>query len=345
MSKMADYARIFGIESNDDWVEKRIKAVRDVASTYRDYSPQQAIQVASILAASLQEGAMLPPVVASPAEKIIQHHASSFVRTSERDDLQIKVVMLAAAIDFLDDAPIQVGWTAADALAASLWSAFAFQSPLVESKVEALRRDVIVASRGRTLKVADVGRKRQPIPGIGSVNIAQDSAPGAKVNQAFARAVEPMLNTLTNNAALDREELDFMWWLMADRCECLDEPFSSMPETVRAVASGFDAAAKLRRLPADAHRHIVLRNVPEGGEGLALPALLDLLGERKHKLAASFDSLVRESPMVFPLASALSAQGHDVPFGGVLRTAREWGERALLEGAIFFLNADHTGGL
>lgn len=344
MSNMAEYARIFDTGTSDEWVEKRKSAVTEIKGVYDRLEPQGAISTASIIAASVANGSALPEDISNGAELMIQNHASSFVRSADRGELQIKVVMLAAAIDFVNDAPETHGWTNADALAAAFWSALSFQRPLEQVKVEKLRQDVLVASRNRVLRVADSARRRRTIPQIGNVNIDQDSAPGTKVNQAFMRAVEPTVSAMRDNAALDREELDFMWWLLSERSETLKESLGGMSGAVRAVVAGLDAAAKLRRLPTDAHRNIVLRNVPEG-DPLSLSELIDKLGDRGTRLAASLGARMTDASAVFPLITAIASGVIAIPFANEKLNASEWGARALLEGAIYHLNAGTAGEL
>lgn len=344
MSRIAEYARIFETSTTDEWVQKRKNAVASIKGWLETYSPEQAITIASTIAASFGYEAQLPDEIATRAERIIQEHAESFVRSSHQGELQIKVLIAAAAIDVISDTPSESSWASADALAAAFWSALWFQPPLEEAKVEALRQDLLHVSRSRVRRVADAARKRHPVPPVGHVNIDQNSADGTKVNNAFSRAVQPMLTALQENSALDREELDFLWWLLSDRSEILDEPFADLPVHVRAVVAGFDAAAKLRRLPADAHRNIVLRNIA-GGESVTLTELVEELGSRRSKLAASLGTVITHAADVFPLIIAIKTGTSDARFASEKITASEWGARALLEGAIHHLQASTTGGL
>jgi hypothetical protein len=344
MSNMAAYARIFETGTSDEWVEKRKNAASELRKWFEALSPQDAIKTASAIATSLGNGSSLPEEISTIGEEKIQKQASSFVRSADQGELQIKVVMSAVAIDIVSEVPTGRGWTAADALAAAFWSALSFQHPLEQSKIEKLRQDLLAASSARVLLVADAARTRHSVPSIGPVNIDQDSAPGAKVNQAFSRAVAPMVTAMCDNAALDREELDFLWWLLSDRSYILNEPFAGMSDVVRAVAAGFDAAAKLRRLPGDAHRNIVLRNVADG-EAVSLAQLLEKLGERRAIIAASLGAPMTDAPAVFPLMTAIATGSSDAAFAARELSPREWGARALLEGALHHLQPGAAGGL
>ncbi|BCG86889.1 hypothetical protein MesoLj113c_29990 [Mesorhizobium sp. 113-3-9] len=345
MSNMAEYARIFDTATGDDWVEKRKLAVTDAKRWMGELSTSQAIKIASGIAAAVA-GSALPSEIVAAGEQKIQNHASSFVVSADEGELQIKVVLMAAAIDVVSHRPAaEGGWGSADALAASFWSALWFQAPLDQPKIERLRQDLLSASRERVLQVASDARRRRAVPKIGPVNIAQDSVAGTKVNTAFTRAIEPMVSVMRENAALDREELDFMWWVLSDRSDSLDEPFAAMPEATRAVVAGFDASAKLRKLPADAHKNIVLRNIVSE-EKLALLELVKQLGDRRAALVEHLQTpLVAEAPAVFPLIDAITTGSSKVPFAAEKLAPSEWGARALLEGAIRHLQVGTVGTL
>ena len=344
MSNMAEYARIFETGTTDDWVEKRKKAAIQLKGWLEARSPREAIGIASAIATSFADESPLPETIAAVGAERIQEHAPSFVRSADQGDLQIKVVMSTVAMTIINEAPADGGWMVADALAAAFWSALWFQRPLDQVKVERLRQDLLVASRDRVLRVAEANRKRRPVPQIGQVSIDQASAPGAKVNQAFSRAVEPMVSAMRDNAALDREELDFMWWLLSERSDLLDEPLVDMPDAVRAVVAGLDAAAKLRKLPGHAHRNIVLRKVADG-EPLSLIELIEKLGHRRAQLVASLGTPMSEAPAAFPLIAAIVTGSSSAPFAGERLQPSEWGARALLEGAIHQLQTGTAAGL
>jgi hypothetical protein len=285
------------------------------------------------LAGSLASGTSLPEAIANEVAGHIREHAPSFVRVDAFGDLQVTVVACVAALSLVSSDLTGGGWTCPDALAAGLWSALWFQQPLSEVKLEELRLDLLSASRVRVSKVAQSARLRREVPEIGPVTIDQNSLNGSKVNNAFARAVGPMVGALRDNAALDREELDFMWWLLSERSELLDEPLAVLHGASRAVVCGLDAAGKLRRLPANAHRDIVLHKV-SGTERASLGEVLDMLGERRNRIAQGLGTRAKECADVFPLIFAICEGATSHPFSAEKLAPSEWAARALLEGAI-----------
>lgn len=342
MSNMAEYARIFETGTDDDWVSKRKQAVADVAGWFRGLSTIEAIRAAAAIAQAVAGAEELPGEIVSLIEAKIQDHAPSFTRDSTEGGLQIQVVLMVAAIDTIDNVAGGNGWTPVDALAASFWSALWFQSSLDRPKLERLRSDLLAAGRRRVLNVATAARKRRPLPAIGPVNISQDSVPGQKVNQAFAKAVEPLLTVLQENAALDREELDFAWWLLADRSDSLEKPLSAFEGAVRAVVAGIDAAARLRKLPADAHRHMAMRNVADGVPS-SLIEIVAALGEDRAKLAAAIGPVIADAGAVFPLLGAIATGDSGAALANEKFASTQWGARALLEASIHHLESGTAG--
>jgi hypothetical protein len=182
--------------------------------------------------------------------------------------------------------------------------------------------------------IAERSRKRAPVPEIGPLALPEAQPTGTKANAAYRKATEPLVKALRENAELDREELEFLWWTIEDWSEVLDGRRADADPLVRAVVAGIDGASKLRRLPASGHRNVVLRGVPAGSPA-TLTALLAALGDHRAMLAKSIDSdRIRESATSFPLLAAIASGDVDRAGAGIERDAREWGARALLEGGI-----------
>lgn len=132
--------------------------------------------------------------------------------------------------------------------------------------------------------------------------------------------------------------IEFLWGILADYSETLDRPMGELEDASRAVAAGLGGAAKLRKLPTDGHRNVVLRNIRQSGD-LTLGEVVERLGGDRENLGAPFTSpLIEKAPAVFPLLGALVRGSSDVPGANLKRSPRDWGARALLEAAIVAVN-------
>lgn len=337
MSIMAKYARIIWAEPVDEDVAKRNKAVVAIQSYLSSLSPRTAVEVASALTEAMVGGA-LPDAFAAAVEKEISAESQAFVR--EGHELQIVVCSLAATVEMMKRASVSNdGWDAVDALAAALWSSLSFQRSVEDQHLEGLRRDVLEACRHRVADIASVSRARQAVPDVGTLTIPEADPAGSRANTAYKKATAPVIKALSDNAELDREEIDFLWWVLADHSGSLGLPMIDFDPTARAVISGIDGAAKLRRLPDDGHRHVVLRQIVSG-EPTNLATVVAELGAERERLTAAFaGSWIAGAPAVFPLLTALMSQIDVAPIDDRTEDAREWGARAFLEAAIFQMDA------
>ena len=334
MSVMAKYVRIFWPDPKDEDVARRNKAVVSIQGWMSGFSdPWSGVKLAASLSDAVADG-LSRDVFAGPVEKAIVNAGSdAFVRDGQ--DLEMNVVALVSALDLVRrHRGDENGWTAIDALAAGLWSALSFQRPVAEEAIELLRQELLVASRDRTMLIAEKARNRAPVPEVGLLTIPEAQPTGTRARTAFRTAVEPLVKALRENAELDREEIEFLWWKIEDWSDCLDARLSDADPVVRAVVAGIDGAARLRRLPASGHRNVVLRGIPAGHKS-DLGAVIAALGAHKDAIAAVIDKARATSARsVFPLLCSIVADDADAAHDTVDRDARDWGARALLERGI-----------
>jgi hypothetical protein len=340
MSVMAKYVRIFWPDPKDEDVNRRNAAVATIQtwiSTFND--PWMAIKLASALAEGAADGVSRDQFSIKVEEAIVAAGSAAFVRESH--DLEIIVVALVSALDLFRRKPYDTAAPPVDALAAGLWSALSFQSPSTYESLELLRQEVLEAARNRTMLVAERSRRRAPIPEIGLFSLSEDLPVGKRANTAYRNATEPLVKALRENAELDREELEFLWWKIEDWSDALNGRISDTDPLVRAVVAGIDGAAKLRRLPASGHRNVVLRGVPAGNTA-TLSTLITVLGDHRSTLAKLINmDQISEAPGVFPLFTAIAREGVLPAAHNIDRDARDWGARALLEGGILYINMPH----
>jgi hypothetical protein len=334
MSVMAKYVRIFWLEPKDEDVIRRNAAVKAIQSWITTFDGWwSAIQLASALADAVADGKARDTFALEVEKAIVDAGSAAFVR--DDNDLEVIVIALVAALDLVRRDPVGLTWTPVDALAAALWSALSFQTPVPQETVELLRQELLIAARERTMLIAERSRARMPIPEVGLLQIPENLPTGTRANTAYKKATEPLVKALRENAELDREEIEFLWWKIEDWSEVLNAPLSGAEPLIRAVVAGFDGAAKLKRLPASGHRNVVLRGVPAGNPSTLIGALA-ALGDHCATLAKSIDApQVARSSTVFPLLAAISSGDTNRPGADIEREAREWGARALIEYGIF----------
>jgi hypothetical protein len=328
MADVATYVRIFEAEPTDDFVTKRTAAVKDLAARLiKDNNIDALVGVSNSIALACTEGQEMPEALASLTEASLKSQSTSFIR--DGNEMQILVTaMLALDSQLLTAKPSLRSLSVYDVLALTSWSALSFQSARPEPKLEALRQELERDARSLCLSSASQSRTRVNIGDFKLEKLADDLS---DLSAKLKPVVEGPLHALRNNAVLDREEIDFLWWALSDYSDLMDEQRSALSPAVAALAAGLDGSKILRRPPADAHRHLVLRHVRDS-QALSLDELLTALGTARERLSAVSEShLVEKFPAVFPLMAALRT-GVANGGGATRRPLAEWAGRALLEG-------------
>lgn len=344
MSHIASHIRIFTPEPTDDLVGKRTTAIGEIATAIkgrRDVS--ELLRTANDLASAIGKGGSLSASLVEAIEGSIRKSSSSFV--ADGHELEMLVCGMCGALQAVTGgSALRNGHLSiTDVLAFGLWSALSFQKPRSEPKFEQLRAELMKAAEDHCAAVAYKSRDRI------DVGDPEFKEPAKKEGEAdvpvVASAVDPGLQSfkdaiagLRANAALDREEIDLLWWVLSDWSSLLGRRFSDEKASAAsaAVASGIEAGRTMRRAPADAHRHLVLRNVRPAKE-MSLQELLTAIGGDRAALAPATSTYVAQNPAVFPLLHALQTGSASDATAKIKRSLGEWAGRAFLESSIVHL--------
>jgi GTPase-associated system helical domain len=334
MTNIATHVRIFDSDPDDDLVVKRTAAIKDLASRYSKEGKVAAIfQTANDIAAPVEARGKVSDAMSKEVESAVRNGgADAFVAAGQ--DLQVKVCALLAALELLESAAPTTGdLNSATVLAIGLWSALSFQAPLTEPKLEGLRADLMEVAHKHVIRSATSSRQRAKVP---DVNIAAaESFDPANVAKSVSDGLRAAFNALRTNAAVDREEIDLLWWVLSDWSTLLDRRYSGVTNSVTgALASGIEAGRMLRRLPGDAHRNLVLRHVKQGAP-ISLADVIKSLGDDRILLANAFpnQTVIAACSSVFPLLGALISGSATHARAKQKRPVSEWAARALLETA------------
>lgn len=332
MTDIATHLRIFQADPSDDFVEKRKKSIKELADAFKKRStPSTILELAEALLGCVQPPHVLSHTVGQQVEKAIQKNSAAFV--ADGADLELAVCALLAAkhaVSSLKEPGTEP--EVKDLLAASLWSGLSFQQSLTEPKLEVLRTQLIVACRDVLDARAVRARQRQQIAELRRPAEADPALALASV----VTAANDVIRTLRFNAEMDREELNLLWWVLADWSELLDTKFSARTDVAAALAAGLEAAKHLTRLPAEAHFHLAIRNAG-GSDELSLKQVIDAIGSDRDRLVVSLRPVATQLlavPNVLPVSAALVGHQATTADTDTTRPTREWVRRAVFEGVI-----------
>lgn len=331
MDNLSVHMRITSLTPTNEDVDARRAAIRKLSVAWGKITDvDKILNKAEMIANSLGGDGQPFEDFGLEVQEALQKHASAFLYTES--PLDVGVCAGSAALSILASISGNGGWTTPNVYSNALWSALTFQPTLPEEKREKLRREVLDLAQKRSQLAADKARERTVVPDVG--NLVVKIAEGAEPTTTFKDATGATIEALRRNAALDREELDFLWWVQLNRSRLLKRAFGGMAEPLRLVACGIEAASHLRRLPADLHYDLVLRTLDVDPE-LDLRELIEAIGEHRQLLAASFNSTrVARHSSIFPLLYALATGKVDITGADEKRKASTWAGRALLEAGL-----------
>ena len=326
---VARFVRIFEPDPSDDFVAKRTAAIRDLRTRLlRKKNDGALMSLASEVLGVFRDPPAVPQSYVAVIEASIKKQSESFVRDDR--DLEMSVCAMIAVVHAIEGGgKVSEGWAAADVLAMALWSGASFLPANPEPKLEELRSQAIAAAKQRILGSSLATRNRHKVSDFGQFGGETLDA------EAFTAATAGTIDALRYNAALDREELDILWWVLAATSTVLEKPLASLSPATCAIATGIELGGHLRGLPGQSHRNLSVRGVKEA-EPMSLAGVVDALGDDRIALAASFGSeaLVDDAASVFPLLNAIRAGSSALAGAEVRRPLREWCARALLERAV-----------
>lgn len=339
MDNISTHMRISGVTVSDSDVESRRAAAISLAASWRkDRSAKFIVAKAADVAQALGGDGMPSSALGAEIQTAIQKKSPSFLY--EERPLDVGVCAGMAMVSMLNGNPGITGWTYAEVYAAALWSALGYQPVLATDKRENLRREVLLAATNWSVASAENARERVtvPDPSIVKITVGAENAVSNNIKEAMSASIE----ALRQNAALDREELDFLWWAQLGRSRLLNRQRAEIVEPTRIVAAGIEGAKMLRRLPCEVHREIVLSTLDQDPK-LDLTELFAAMGDDRAALCAASNVNENLPPAVFPLLFALATGEVDGAGASVKRRVSEWGERALLESTLARLMLQGVG--
>jgi hypothetical protein len=337
MTDIARHVRIFDKEPSDDLVNKRTTIVALLAEklvkfkSYDDYFGF----VEDIAVAVESESFVLPESRAIEVEEAIRTQSSAFDR--EGQNLQILTCMMLAALKAIKDGqPTATAWSRSEIIAVTVWLGLGIQPPREEAKLENLRAELYEAARGLINQSGEVSRTRTPVP---DPNVKITEFLDVKVAEAVNKGLGKSIEGLRQNAALDREEIDLLWWSLGDWSTLQQRHFGQLPMGVAAVTSGIESAGLLRRLPSEGHKQLALRHIKDDTNQNAKTLVESLAANREPiRVAYSDNSYATKFPHVFRLMATIVGRKVNT----VEVSFRTWGARAMLEAIVLRLSQNNA---
>lgn len=297
---IASLVRIFELNPTDEFVDKRSRAVAQIKEKFKGKALAVCLANANAIAHAFAEGTMPDPIGAE-IETAIRNESSSFIRKEQ--ELQILVCALGAALLLVDELkPTDKGVPELFVLA--LLAGLAQLGPHPKEQVESLRQQFLISARDVLDSHTAILRTRALVPAFDVATLSSEETVdgyAVKVKSAANKTINPLIA----NAALDREELDLLWWSLSDWSETLKQKVSHLPDGAAVMVGALEVVQKLKRLPATAHAHIANRHVK--ADRISNTDIRTSLAEHKSAIWGELGAPDKRSPYpyVFPLVQSL----------------------------------------
>lgn len=331
MADVATHVRIFDAMPSDDLVTKRTAVCEDLGSKFtKDSNVDALLSVADGIARGCAKGGSMPETLALLVESAIRDQSTAFVRAG--NELQLATMGLLGLDWAITNAKTSSSssLSVVDVLATASWLALSFQPPSADPKLEALRTEVLASARTHCLQSTSRTRVRKPIVDVKLDALADISDAHTKIEAAL----DGPISALRDNAIIDREEIDFLWFVLGDYSPSMKRQLSVLSPPVAALAAGFDAAQQLRQLPGEGHKQVVQRHV-RPFDPLSLKALVAAVEADKEGFSVlSSQGQVSKFPAIFGLLSALAKHPAATEGPGEPLALSNWAARALLEAGL-----------
>ncbi|WBM59658.1 hypothetical protein M5X66_11695 [Providencia sp. PROV188] len=343
MKNLASHMRISGIQITDSDVESRKEAIKTLAIMWgKEKKSSSIVSTAAMISDSLSGDGTPSVDLGEQVQNEIQKKSPSFLY--EERALDVGICSAMAMVSLLDG-PHNTNsvWINKDIYATAFWLILSFQPILEDDRREKLRRELLELAAKWSINLAESARVRLEVPDPSCLNITMGE--DNTIANNFKEAISNSINTLRYNAALDREELDFLWWAQSGSSRVLKRRLSEVEEPVRIISAGIEGAKLLRHLPCEVNREIILRTLSDNPILDLNELLLAIESDRSELNKAFLIENVNAHPTVFPLLHALSTGASINAGASIKRPLSEWGERALLEATFATMMSHGVGKL
>jgi hypothetical protein len=142
-------------------------------------------------------------------------------------------------------------------------------------------------------------------------------AAGGELNPAFAQSVSDCLASLTVNSALDREELQALWWTIGGYSNTEEKPFKALDPATAGLIAGLELSEIVtgpgtRGLGKLASRVADLSPATEAKNFVELVEPVDESSWARCTSTVGAGQLDKRE-LCFPLLSAAASTGHNLP--------------------------------
>ena len=309
LKKMFDFYRIVDPQPDDEVISKRKAAVEDLIRKLDD-STDKELLVASTAGAIIgfaKESKAVETIVSC-----ITEHQPAFPSDLSENALEIRTCALVALGEIITRDSERGAELSGDGLLVSalLLSGTGLrpkvQERYLEMALDELRRAAVTATTALA-----ASRRTRPDISLGRLEQIEAETDGVALCGLVRPVLQDLFRELSQQAALDREELKVLSWLYNNYAETLKKPLSALTPFEAALCCGTELADLVKLPPLNGMRQMVLdalvRN--QGRENLKELSLSEASTQWTHNAMGTLVpreptglTLAKQSPPLVPLS-------------------------------------------
>lgn len=320
LSRVYEWYRIVSPQPSSDTVDKRTTSATDLVNAMDEADDLDLVLgCAQGVVAGFDSGFSQTSPAVQAIVGAIKGRDSAFPQDLTENAIELRSLAAIAIGELLvrnkDDAPDP----SAKLVAAVLQSGLHLRPASKSRFVKQLLDELLGASQVRSAHAAQRSRQRSATIGQLVQNLPDAPTDPVAGMKAMTAALKTTAKELTRQAAIDREELDILWWIFSGSSATTGAAFSEMPIGAAALACGAELGG-MCLLPPSANLDAMVRKTLSSGRTKSPPdrTLEKIAGEWDiplQQLLVSGDSAAtaQNYPVLFPLTwlsdRLLSSQG------------------------------------
>lgn len=303
IAKTFEWYRIVAPVPNSTAVEARTKAATEISGSLLRQNQGVLLSMAQGIARDFDSGTDAAAI--DLLLKTLKSHDPAVSENIVENQMELRCLAAIVVGELLFKASDKPG-KQATLLAAALTSALALRPVPAERYLKVMIDEVHAKASEVLERAADVRRRRSEMQELDLKAIAAETA----VTMAYVTALQTQLTVVNRNSAIDREELNLLWFVASGFSKTAGKPFSSESLSVAALRAAIELYEYLL-LPATSSCFEVLTSMIESKRDsstlkpAALKEFVKSWGSSEGSLLAPANSqgseLGSRYPGVFPM--------------------------------------------
>ena len=313
LKKTAEWYRVVNPRPDDETIKKRKLAVTELIerlSAADDY--QLLVACAAGVANGFESGFNQDSPLVQAVFECISSHQPAFIGDLSENALEYRVCCAIALGEILtrDEAEGEVPQEDAQLAGSLVVSAMGMRSKVTKRYLQIVLQDLEDIAFSALERAAAARRQRQGLNLQGLDNL---EVPGDIPTfwQNLLPQLKACIKNLEQNAAMDREELDVLWWLYNGFSETVDQPLIALAPGAAALCCAAEVVNRVISPPLETVRQMVLHASEKGRKKSELSALPleQIVGQWEDRIwnllaptDADLGQLAQDFPALFPLS-------------------------------------------